>query len=111
MNAPIGHGHNDRQRSATNALLAMEAAQLSCHCTQWRRQLWDTGARVPPRLPTSYLQIRVDSCSNSTRKVDIMQREARSAWCKRLILTMTRVWTDFQRSETIAAIGASTGGG
>jgi len=34
--------------------------------------------RVPPRLPTSYFQIRVDSCSKSTRKVDIMHRVARS---------------------------------
>jgi len=23
-------------------------------CTHWRRQLWGTGARAPPRIPASY---------------------------------------------------------
>ena len=48
---------------------------------QWRRQLWGTGARAPPLdffSKDHALQIRVDSYSNSARKVDIVQCGARS---------------------------------
>ena len=28
--------------------------QFKRHCHHWRRQLWGTGARAPPRLPASH---------------------------------------------------------